>query len=65
MTTTRTYTVTQLEPDPLAIQVERMQQAGYDERRINAAIADAAGLRYGWTARLRARLSRPATPAAA
>ena len=60
MTTTRT--VTYIEPDPVAIQVERMQQAGYDERRINAAIADAAGFRYGWTARLRAYFARPATP---
>ena len=59
MTTTRT--VTYLEPDPVAIQVERMQQAGYDERRINAAIADAGGLRYGWAARLRAYFARPAT----
>jgi hypothetical protein len=59
MTTTRTTTY--LEPDPLAIQIERMQQAGYDERRINAAIADAAGLRHGWTARLRAYFARPAT----
>ena len=58
MTTTHTMLH---EPDPLAIQVERMQQAGYDERRINAAIADAAGLRDGWRARLRARLARPAT----
>jgi hypothetical protein len=58
MTTTHTMLY---EPDPLAIQIERLQQAGYDERRINAAIADAAVPRHGWTARLRARLSRPAT----
>ena len=57
MTTTHTVLY---EPDPLAIQIERMQQAGYDERRINAAIARATGARSGWAARLRARLSRPA-----
>ena len=49
------------EPDALAIQIERLQQAGYDERRINAAIADASGTRHGWAARLRARFARPAT----
>jgi hypothetical protein len=58
MTTTHTMIY---EPDPLAIQIERLQQAGYDERRINAAIADAAGQRQGWTARLRAYFARPAT----
>ena len=57
---TTSYTML-YEPDPLAIQIERLQQAGYDERRINAAIADAAARRQGWTARLRARLSRAAT----
>jgi len=60
MTTTHTEIYTQVEPDPLAIQVERLQQAGYDERRINAAIVDAAGFRRGWAARLRAYFARPA-----
>jgi len=58
MTTTHTVLY---EPDPLAIRVERMQQAGYDERRINAAIADVSGTRHGWAARLRAYFARPAT----
>ena len=59
MTTTRTTTY--LEPDPLAIQIERMQQAGYDERRINAAIAGRTSVRDAWSARVRALLARPAT----
>ena len=58
MTTTHTMLY---EPDPLAIQVERMQQAGYDERRINAAIADAAGQRHRWATRLRAYFASPTT----
>jgi hypothetical protein len=58
MTTTHTLLY---EPDPLAIEIERMQQAGYDERRINAAIAGRTSVRDAWSARVRALLARPAT----
>jgi hypothetical protein len=48
MTNTR---IRQLAPAPLLIEIERLQQAGYDERRTGVA-------NYGWSARLRARFSR-------
>ena len=53
--------VKQLEPNPLMVEIERMQQAGYGERRINAHVARstrASG--SGWTRRLWARVGRPA-----
>jgi hypothetical protein len=61
MTTVYTQTYSELEPDPVSIQIERMQQAGYDERRINAALSGKTRSRDGWAARVRALLARPAT----
>ena len=53
--------VRQLEPNPLMIEIERMQQAGYSERRINAAVAAATrSYRSSWSTRLRERFGRGA-----
>ena len=49
----------------ILVEIERMQRAGYGERRINAMIRRNTQPQYSWSSRLRARIGRSPSPAVA
>ena len=55
----------QLSHHEILVEIERMQRAGYGERRINAMIRKNSQPQHSLSSRLRARIGRSPSPAVA